>query len=177
MACVRGLSAIIIIGCLTFSFILAQGPSPDALGPGEYGYRHRGPLVDMKPPIPWGGFAAIQKNISYPDTALVLGLEGSVSIECTINLDGKAEEIRTILGPRLLFDAAILAVELSQWIPGRVDGHPVATEITFDLDFHLPGSRNVQEIVEDPIQTKDSLLELALSAAIFSALLLFFAVI
>jgi len=169
----RGIVTIILAVFISFTFGKSQGPGLDGPSPGSYNYRHSSPLVDLKPPIPWGGYQAIQANISYPDTALVIGLDGSVTIKCIINIDGYAEEIRPILGPGLLFSAAIEAAELSHWIPGRIDGQPVATEVTFDLDFHLPGTHEGDEEISGPINLKHSISEVLISGAFYTMLILF----
>ncbi len=171
----RGNFIIIIAVCLWFTFGKSQGPGADEPGPGSYNYRHRSPIVDLKPPLPWGGYKAIQANICYPDTALKLKIDGSVTIKCIINIDGYAEDIRPILGPGHLFNAAIMAVELSHWIPVRIDGQPVAAEVTFDLAFHLPGT--AAPVSEIPQNFKESLSEILLSMAFYGSLILFLRIV
>ena len=102
--------------------------------------RHREPVIYLYRPYPIGGYPAIQALIVYPDAALAQKLEGTVIIRCVIDIDGYAREVLPILGPEVLFNAAIDAVELSQWRPARLDGQPVAGQVQFALDFHLPGS-------------------------------------
>ena len=126
--------------------------------PGDYSYRYYAPIVYADPPKPMGGYTAIEANILYPDNALAIELEGTVTIRCTINADGNAVDVRPVLGPRMLYDAAIRAVEWSQWLPARIDGEPCNTEVTFELNFHLPGTVQPEKKLP-PLNMRESLLE------------------
>ncbi len=133
--------------------------------------RHYAPIVYMDLPQPLGGFAAIRSNIIYPDTALILQLEGTVIIKCIIDADGRPQDVTATLGPELLFNAAIEAVRLSHWNPARVDGHPVSDTFSFALDFYLPGS---QTDVEEPapLGIRSSIIQLVLVSAVFGIVFL-----
>ena len=140
-------SKLYILLLLALSFVMATGQNRSEENPFN---RERGPLVYLDLPQPLGGYEAIQNHIIYPDTALVLKLEGTVIIRCIIDIDGYPKDVTPILGPELLFDAAIAAVELSHWNPARLYREPVAKNVEFALDFHLPISEMTEIDREEP---------------------------
>ena len=148
-------SKLYVLLFLALSFVMATDRNQSVENPFN---RERGPLVDLDLPHPLGGYEAIQNHIIYPDTALVLNLEGTVIIQCIIDIDGYPQDVMPILGPELLFDAAIAAVELSHWNPARLYREPVAKNVEFALDFHLPGSVMTEiEWDEQPVEVTKTL--------------------
>ena len=130
---------VLILGVLFILVNAGLGQSPFEDHPNVI-QRHYAPIVYMDLPQPLGGWAAIRNYIIYPDTALSLQLEGTVLIKCVIDADGRPRDVTALLGPELLFNAAIEAVRLSHWNPARIDGQPVSDTFSFPLDFYLPGT-------------------------------------
>ncbi len=119
----------------------AQGPHPQQ----GYDMENQGPLLYIDKPILLGGYEAILKEFIYPEDALAEKIEGIVTITCTIDLDGHAQDVRAILGPKQLMRAAEDAVELSQWDPGRLNRSPVPLDVRFDLDIRISNTIALKE--------------------------------
>jgi protein TonB len=71
----------------------------------------------------------------YPETALAAGIEGSPSMEFTIDLNGDVVDPRIVRHVSLLDQAALDAVRQWKFIPSSVDGrlHPIRVTLTFDF--------------------------------------------
>ena len=135
---------IVLVLLLLFANALAQGPDPNQ----GYDSQNIGPLVDIDRPIPLGGFEVILKEFIYPEDALVEKIEEIVTITCTIDIDGHAQDVRAILGPQQLMSAAEDAVELSQWNPGRLNRAPLPLSVRFDLDIRISNTVELKETTE-----------------------------
>ena len=91
-----------------------------------------------KPPLPVGGFGAIQKNLKYPKLARKTGLEGTVVIMCAIDNKGNVGEFNVVEPSNpLLIDAAIEAIRSVKWEPAEIQGKPTGTWISLPLKFRL----------------------------------------
>lgn len=71
----------------------------------------------------------------YPPLALQIHLSGMVIVECVIDTDGRVTSARVLRGHPLLDAAAMRAVE--QWVyePTRLNGQPVAVQMTVTVRF------------------------------------------
>ncbi|MBC8374985.1 MAG: M56 family metallopeptidase [FCB group bacterium] len=92
-----------------------------------------------KPPEPKGGFAAIQKNVHYPELARKAGIEGTTILQVIINKLGIAEapEILRSSGNASLDSAAMNAAIKTEWIPARIKGEAVSVKISIPIVFRL----------------------------------------
>ena len=92
-----------------------------------------------KAPQPVGGFAAIQRNLVYPEIPRKAGIEGRVIIHCLIDVHGNVAETRVLksLGQNGCDEAAIAAIESVKWIPARQRDKAVAVWIAIPVVFSL----------------------------------------
>lgn len=87
------------------------------------------PLVDIPP--------------EYPRRALAAGIEGQVTLQFTVNADGRVENIRVLSAePPGVFDrAARRAVSRWRFAPRRENGVAVSREVSKTMNFRLEGRR------------------------------------
>jgi TonB family protein len=92
-----------------------------------------------QPPQPVGGFAAIQRNLSYPETARQKGLEGRVVLNIRIDASGTIQDTRVLksLGDPACDRAAIEAVKSVEWKPASSKGKPVTVWVGIPIVFKL----------------------------------------
>ena len=92
-----------------------------------------------KPPEPIGGFAAIQKNLVYPDIARKAGVEGTVTIQARIDENGEITDTRILvpLGNSGCNEAAIEAIKSVKWKPAKYQGKGVAVWVSVPVRFKL----------------------------------------
>ena len=104
------------------------------------------------PPNPIGGFAAIQKNLRYPELARKAGIEGTVVVYTQISTKGKVEQTKIVksLGENNGCDeAAIVALKATKWEPAKQRGKPVAVWVSVPVKFKLnaaEGEKKTEEI-------------------------------
>jgi protein TonB len=148
----------IIILLVTVLFFACQGPenTPDAgqiLSADEHsaesGDNPESFVAYDTPPAPHGGFAAIQKNLLYPDEAKKAGIEGRVILNLCIDENGTiidSKVIKTIdsnaepanpKGDYGLSDAALQAVKSIEWEPASQEGKPVKVWVGIPVVFKL----------------------------------------
>lgn len=90
------------------------------------------------PPQPIGGFAAIQRNLVYPEEAHDLAIEGRVLIEVLINEDGNVEDTRVVESLRTDCDlAAVNAVKKTKWKPAEKEGKPLKVRVAIPVIFRI----------------------------------------
>jgi TonB family protein len=76
---------------------------------------------------------------SYPKTSLKRGHRGDVVVSFTVNLAGKAENIKFINSTRLAFKKSIRhALKKWEFEPGKINGHLTAMTATKLFDFSHP---------------------------------------
>ena len=87
------------------------------------------PLVDIPP--------------EYPRRAQAAGIEGQVTLQFTVNADGRVENIRVLSAePPGVFDrAARRAVSRWRFAPRRENGVAVSREVSKTMNFRLEGRR------------------------------------
>lgn len=92
-----------------------------------------------EPPEPLGGYAAIQKNVVYPEIAREAGIEGTVIVQATIGKDGKVIETTILKGiPKTgLDEAAMDAIKMTEFKPAFQRDKPVAVRISIPVVFRL----------------------------------------
>jgi len=109
----------------------APAPSPPApvSAPPPGSAEEVTPLVDIPP--------------EYPRRAQAAGIEGQVTLQFTVNADGRVENIRILSAePPGVFDrAARRAVSRWRFAPRRENGVAVSREVSKTMNFRLEGRR------------------------------------
>ncbi len=113
-------------------------PPPPPESQGDAGPRVRFIPYD-EPPEPQGGFAAIQKNIIYPDIAQEAGIEGTVVVQAFVNEFGHVTETIVLKGvPNTgLDEAACDAIKKTRFKPAKQRDRNVGVYISIPVIFKL----------------------------------------
>jgi protein TonB len=92
-----------------------------------------------EPPMPVGGFQAIQRRLVYPEIARKAGVEGRVLVWAQIDVDGSVVRTKVVksLGPNGCDEAAVTAIKLVDWNPAKQRDRPVKVWIAVPVDFKL----------------------------------------
>jgi protein TonB len=92
-----------------------------------------------EPPEPIGGFAAIQKNLVYPEIARKAGVEGRVFIKVLIDQQGRVVDTQVVksLGNNGCDEAAISAIKSVRWKPAKQRDKPVKVWVSIPVVFML----------------------------------------
>jgi periplasmic protein TonB len=80
---------------------------------------------------------------SYPLSAKLVRLEGTVVVRAVIEKTGDVAEVYALSGPPILESAAVDAVKQWQYRPYVQNGQPVDVETTIEVVFALDGSRPI----------------------------------
>ena len=82
----------------------------------------------------------VYKNITYPPNAKKDGIEGTVVISFTIDMDGMTSDFKVTRSIREDLDQEALRVvrdKLVEWEPGKQKGMPVNTQFNMPVRFRL----------------------------------------
>ncbi len=92
-----------------------------------------------EPPAPIGGFAAIQRNLVYPEIARKAGVEGRVVVHCLIDRRGNVVDTKILksLGNNGCDEAAIAAINSVKWKPAKQRDKPVKVWVAIPVVFQL----------------------------------------
>jgi TonB family protein len=99
-------------------------------------------LVDT-PPSPVGGLKAWQRhlsdNLTYPTSARMRGIQGTVLVSFIVNTDGSIEGVELVQGIGGGCDEeAIHIIKISpRWTPGMIKGKAVRTRMKIPVSFKL----------------------------------------
>jgi TonB family protein len=74
---------------------------------------------------------------TYPADALQARLQGTVILECTIDVEGAVADVRVLRGQPLLTEAAVEAVRQWTYEPTRLNGVAVPVVMTVTVNFRL----------------------------------------
>lgn len=112
----------------------------DAPPPPEEGPRVKFIPYD-DPPVPIGGYSAIQRNILYPEIAQEAGIEGTVVIQAFVDKKGIVKETIVLKGiPNTgLNEAAITAIKKTKFQPAKQRDRAVGVWISIPVNFRLKG--------------------------------------
>ncbi len=90
-------------------------------------------------PQPIGGFAAIQRNLVYPEIARKAGVEGRVVVNCLIDERGSVNRTKILksLGNNGCDEAAVAAIKSIKWKPAKQRDKPVKVWIGIPVVFKL----------------------------------------
>ena len=91
------------------------------------------------PPVPLGGYSAIQRNIIYPEIAQEAGIEGTVVIQAFVDKKGKVTDTVVLKGiPNTgLDEAATNAIRIVRFRPARQRERAVGVWISIPVNFRL----------------------------------------
>lgn len=78
-----------------------------------------------------------QVKPSYPHTAIVMRVQGSVVLEAVINRDGRVDHLKVLSGHPLLIEAAYEAVQQWRYRPTLLNGQPVEVLTQVTVNFSL----------------------------------------
>ena len=78
---------------------------------------------------------------SYPQIAQAARVQGEVTIDATIGIDGRVQEARVVSGSPLLADAALSAVRQWRYTPTTLNNQPIAVIMTVKVTFTLNPDR------------------------------------
>jgi len=92
-----------------------------------------------EPPVPIGGYAAIQSKVIYPEIAMEAGIDGTVIVQAFINKSGIVLETVILSGaPNTgLDEAAVEAVKNTQFKPAKQRDKPIGVWISIPIHFRL----------------------------------------
>lgn len=92
-----------------------------------------------EPPTPIGGFAAIQRNLKYPEIARKAGVEGKVLVHVRVDKKGNviSTKILQSLGNNGCDEAAVEAIKKVKWKPAYQRDKPVTVWIAIPVVFKL----------------------------------------
>ena len=108
-----------------------------------------GMLAVLAPPLPQADVvvrldpaaaaANLQSRIApdYPTLARAARVLGAVTLESTINKDGRVTDLKVLKGHPLLNEAALQAVRQWRYKPHEVNGQPVEAATTIAINFVL----------------------------------------
>lgn len=92
-----------------------------------------------EPPVPIGGYLAVQRNVRYPRIALEAGIVGTVIVAAWVDEKGRVTETVIMKGiPNTgLNEAAVEAIRRTKFYPAKQRGKPVALWISIPVNFHI----------------------------------------
>ena len=92
-----------------------------------------------EPPVPIGGYLAIQRNVRYPEIAQEAGIEGSVIVQAFVDKRGRVKETVILKGiPNTgLDEAATDAIRRTLFTPAKQRDRPVGVWISIPVNFKL----------------------------------------
>lgn len=92
-----------------------------------------------EPPEPIGGFAAIQRNVIYPEIAQEAGIEGTVVVQAFVNEFGVVTDCVVLKGvPNTgLDEAAVDAIRRTRFKPAKQRDRNVGVYISIPVIFRL----------------------------------------
>lgn len=105
-------------------------------------------LVEVKPTFSGGDLSQFSKwvdgQLVYPDQAKKNGIEGRVTLQFTVNVDGSLTDVKVLRGVHPSLDAeAVRVVESSPlWTPGIQHGKYAKVAYTFPVIFALTKGRS-----------------------------------
>jgi len=90
------------------------------------------------PPQPVGGFAAIQRNLIYPQQLRRLGIQGKVIVMTAVDSKGNVGEFKILEANSPEFaEAAIEAIRSVRWQPAKWQGKAVSAWVGVPVYFKL----------------------------------------
>jgi TonB family protein len=99
-------------------------------------------VVEQMPEFPGGEeklYKYLQKNIQYPDSAKVKGIQGTVYVRFIVDDQGKISEVTLLRGIGGGCDEEAMRVVklMPDWIPGKQNGKAIPVYFTLPIKFTL----------------------------------------
>ncbi len=95
-------------------------------------------VVASEMPQPVGGLAGLHKNITYPDAARQMKMEGKVFLMAYINENGGVDDVKVLKGVNEVLDnAAIEGVKKAKFSSGKNNNIPVKVKLALTITFKL----------------------------------------
>jgi len=96
-------------------------------------------VVEKMPEFDGDMFVFISENITYPDSAKIKGIEGTVFIKFIVEENGEITNVKLIRGVDKLIDDEALKVvnSMPNWLPGYKDDVAVRVEYALPIAFKL----------------------------------------
>jgi protein TonB len=90
-----------------------------------------------EPPMPIGGYAALMRNVRYPEIAQEAGIEGTIVVQAFVDKTGKVTQTLILSGlPNTgLDEAAVRAVERTRFKPAKQRDIPVGVWFSIPITF------------------------------------------
>jgi TonB family protein len=140
----HALALVLLAGVVTFtacsdSTPAAVDPSTDqeAADAAKSPDVHATATVDRMPELV-GGLKAVAESIVYPSIAKKAGIQGRVVVEFVVDESGAVRDAKVVSGIGAGCDEeAVRAVEAARFIPGMLDGNPVAVRMALPVSFKL----------------------------------------
>ena len=85
----------------------------------------------------FGGVFLQRRSPFYPPEALAKGIQGLVRIRIEIGKDGVPGKLEVLSGPSELVNTALDAVKQWRYKPFKLNGEPVAVEMTCDINYDI----------------------------------------
>jgi TonB family protein len=102
-------------------------------------------------PQPVGGMGALAANIRYTDEAKGAGIEGRVIVRFVVDAEGNVRNPEVVRGLGAgLDEAAVAALEATDWKAGEQNGEPVHVRMVFPVTFRLSGAEGASQAPPPP---------------------------
>lgn len=88
-------------------------------------------------PEPVNGLGAIYENLRYPEEAREQGIEDRIVVRFIVGADGSLSGFERERGEEILYEAAVEAIRLTEWRPGRENGREVPVDFMLPIMFRL----------------------------------------
>ncbi len=112
--------------------------------------------VSDVPPMPIGGFEAIQEKLIYPAYARKSGVDGVVIVHALIDTAGYVVDTKILqsLGKGGCDEAAITAINSVKWEPAKEKGKPVTVWVAIPVRFKIRGDISTKKELSDSSKLK-----------------------
>lgn len=115
-------------------------------------------VLYQKPSFP-GGIAAfnryISQELSYPEEAIKMGIEGKVYVHFVINKDGSVDAVNVVrgIGGGCEEEAVRVIANAPNFIPGKRGGKPVYVRMSLPINFNLTAIPPKNKRKKEPKET------------------------
>ena len=129
----------ILLSTIIFNNILAQSPKPecDSLY-FQWNANHKEFIINEPLPELIGGMEKFYELISYPDSALTAGIEGTVLVWFIVDKNGKPKCLKIVKSVGYGCDQVVFeAVQKSKFKPVKIRGNIYETGLLMPVHFKL----------------------------------------
>ena len=113
-----------------------------------------------EPSFPGGDVAFslwLDENLQYPPEAAKKGIQGTVVVSFTVEVDGAIKKVKVERGKDSSLDkeAVRLMNIMPKWNPGKQNGKLVAVSYTLPIKFRLPEPKGDESILNERVYSTD----------------------